>query len=1469
MNGKHILYSIIIAIISLLTYMPAQTNTSGSLSDYVIAYTSGLPGADGNDYQTPSPSERTEWENTILLIMEGSYGLANTAANNFGYRVVIFYDTTTLETYYILEKQSSSTNHWGMFAYNPNAKRSRLFIQAPHPKYDSYTDRQATYIFRYNSCRALFITGTHRCNSTTNTTCSGTSTVCGPSGPYKISDQAHTVDGMLQATTNLLNNNITNLFVIQPHGFTQGEDDPNIILSNGTRNTPGTDYALMLRDNLLIIDDTLTFKTAHIDLGWDRLIALINTQGRLINNSIDPCSNNATISSGRFIHLEQCYTLRNTTAARKKLSDAIGVTFSEESLTLLSPNGGESINGGATYNITWSSTGLTPAVQLEYSIDNGHSWVLISNSIPNTGSYAWAVPNIGTWKAKIRIADANFALVADTSSSVFKILHSVYPTTGSSIFVDASSAFGPRLLSGVYDFHRGMDFDGAYNTPIRPSRGGVIVRMEDSSQTLGTSLQRFGNWILVRIDSANGQPRHNAYLHLNGFHRFGVGDTVTTMDTIGFMGKSGYEINTVHLHLELYKNLTGTTIDKDKAKNPVELLPYSNSNSYQVNFIEQVDSSAAEVISQDTELDFDGIIIYCTVNDRTVEFNSRTGIDPADNDNPLYNNVRIEPVIFNEASNTRTIKFWVKSSESGTIQSVRISDVNGYNLTVTPASYGNRYAVISGNWSDGIWASTSNGAAGSATNPLNFNDVTINSGVTVSVNNETAKCNNISFGALTSKLNMESGNSVLSVYGNLTLFSTAHIPFVNWENGGVLKFTGESDAQSIVNLGTNNTDMGMAFFKTIEIDKAKGKLVGGSGDSKLNISNSLIIRNGTFELPSASDINGRSFNGSDYAYPTIIIQSGGTFDMIGGSSQIVARSGSNMQKIGKATVWGTMNVGTSSTNKIRLSDIDVENGGTLRLMGTWSTTSGKLFDPGIITIKNGGTLRYSTTNSIFWADNTSVIMNEGGYVNVTAQGTITLSPVFTDNGGTFRYPNSSDDLKNQNVLGGVYHNLQIEGAGTKTLQGNTTVNNKLIILGTAGLSKGAYSLLYGDNAILQYGNADQTTQQTTTEAEWPGSGGAKNVTIYNSGNVSLHASRTIDGNLSIINGSLITGGNTLTLGVNASLAESPGKTVVGNIQTTRNIVQNENNTFGGMGIEINAAGTAPGVTTVLRKTGTATSGNSSEGIKRYFEITPTETSGFNATLVLKYDESELNSIPEASLVLFRSTNLSDWSQVEAVMDQENNKFNASEVNSFSYWTAGNSTAPLPVELSSFAAVANYKTVELRWRTESEVNSYMFEVHRSGRENTWEKAGEVNAYGNSNAPKEYNFLDRTVSSGKYLYRLKIIDNDGTYRYSDAVEVTIDKPDKFAISQNYPNPFNPSTAIEYQIPERSHVTLKIFDILGNEAETLLNQMMDAGYYKVNYNAGMKKLSSGTYFYNMVVTGLETGKVSSEVKKMQLIK
>ncbi len=90
-----------------------------------------------------------------------------------------------------------------------------------------------------------------------------------------------------------------------------------------------------------------------------------------------------------------------------------------------------------------------------------------------------------------------------------------------------------------------------------------------------------------------------------------------------------------------------------------------------------------------------------------------------------------------------------------------------------------------------------------------------------------------------------------------------------------------------------------------------------------------------------------------------------------------------------------------------------------------------------------------------------------------------------------------------------------------------------------------------------------------------------------------------------------------------------------------------------------------------------------------------------------------------------------------------------------------------------------------------------------------------------------------------------------------------PESFHLKQNYPNPFNPTTTIEYQITRRSKVVLKIFDVLGREIGTLVNQQKPAGEFKVRFDANRYHLSSGVYFYELAVGSRRT------VRAMMLLK
>ncbi len=198
------------------------------------------------------------------------------------------------------------------------------------------------------------------------------------------------------------------------------------------------------------------------------------------------------------------------------------------------------------------------------------------------------------------------------------------------------------------------------------------------------------------------------------------------------------------------------------------------------------------------------------------------------------------------------------------------------------------------------------------------------------------------------------------------------------------------------------------------------------------------------------------------------------------------------------------------------------------------------------------------------------------------------------------------------------------------------------------------------------------------------------------------------------------------------------------------------------------------------------------------------------------------------------------------------------------------TGPMPVELISFSATIKGDVILLNWKTATEVNNYGFEVQRSANSvglTEWETIGFVEGHGNSNSPKYYSFTDSNPLNGAISYRLKQIDTDGKFEYSPVIEIESNLLTEYVLEQNYPNPFskgsggNPTTVISYSIPKATHVSVKVFDVLGNVIATLVNENQAIGRYKVNFDA--TTLSDGVYFYKM-----SAGEFTS-IKKMLLLK
>jgi Concanavalin A-like lectin/glucanases superfamily/Secretion system C-terminal sorting domain len=191
--------------------------------------------------------------------------------------------------------------------------------------------------------------------------------------------------------------------------------------------------------------------------------------------------------------------------------------------------------------------------------------------------------------------------------------------------------------------------------------------------------------------------------------------------------------------------------------------------------------------------------------------------------------------------------------------------------------------------------------------------------------------------------------------------------------------------------------------------------------------------------------------------------------------------------------------------------------------------------------------------------------------------------------------------------------------------------------------------------------------------------------------------------------------------------------------------------------------------------------------------------------------------------------------------------------------------PLPVEFTSFTASILNSSVTLQWVTATEINNSGFEVQRKGL-GEFEHVGFVPGFGTTSEPKSYSFTDAGLLPGNYSYRLKQIDFDGTFSYSDVVDAEITAPKEFSLDQNYPNPFNPSTIINFKLAVDSKVSLTVFNILGEKVEQLLNGNLAAGTHKINFDAS--KLQSGVYFYKINAVGID-GSDFTSVKKMSLTK
>jgi len=291
---------------------------------------------------------------------------------------------------------------------------------------------------------------------------------------------------------------------------------------------------------------------------------------------------------------------------------------------------------------------------------------------------------------------------------------------------------------------------------------------------------------------------------------------------------------------------------------------------------------------------------------------------------------------------------------------------------------------------------------------------------------------------------------------------------------------------------------------------------------------------------------------------------------------------------------------------------------------------------------------------------------------------------------------------------------------------------------------------------------------------------------------------------------------------------------------------------------------------------TAQTGSGNESIRRYYAISPSKNnSGLSATLTHTYHDAELNNLSESDLELFKSTDGgSTWSQkgadARSTGSTGGNTVTLSGIESFSRWTLGSGSSPLPVELASFEATkaqaggAGEEAVQLSWTTASEQNNAGFQVQRkadgSAPGGTWEQVGfreSKAAGGTATEATTYRFTDEALpyAADTLSYRLRQVDTDGSAQVTDPVRVARSGVSSLQLKETYPNPASRRVTVRFAIPEegapaaQGEATLRLYDVLGREVQSVRTGA-EPGRHETQLS--VQDLASGVYVLRLRAGG-----------------
>ncbi len=308
---------------------PAITEISADLADFVtstLAYAQSF----SEGYSIPTAVDLAAFDALAAALLAGQYDSVRAAAGGANLELVRFTDTAAGDNELYCLRELTLLGR-GFFCIDPDSSALH-HISVPHPLFDQNTNTQSITVMRETGARFLSISTTHRCANAAASACSGTTSVCGASGPYKVSDAAHNVDSYFHRFGVIVHDQSAGTNTIQLHGCgstscPSNMDDMDIV----ARLSAGTTADLAASELINVLNAELNEELGAFRLGSSlscsepsmdkRLCGTTNTLGRYINGQADACQNpGTTFTDSRFLHVEQNSNLRVDDGAGDELT---------------------------------------------------------------------------------------------------------------------------------------------------------------------------------------------------------------------------------------------------------------------------------------------------------------------------------------------------------------------------------------------------------------------------------------------------------------------------------------------------------------------------------------------------------------------------------------------------------------------------------------------------------------------------------------------------------------------------------------------------------------------------------------------------------------------------------------------------------------------------------------------------------------------------------------------------------------------------------------------------------------------------------------------------------------------------------------------------------------------------------------------------------------------------------------------